>query len=65
MKKYDVITGKINEAELDLLVDEDNVNGAGATAIVAALIAGAAATFSVTMTAGGCPTSACTNKCNK
>ena len=62
MRNMDEITGKINESELDSLVDEDIINGGtncvAVTAVVTAVIV---ATYS----AGACPSYACTEKCNK
>ncbi|MBR1692749.1 MAG: class II lanthipeptide, LchA2/BrtA2 family [Lachnospiraceae bacterium] len=57
------ITGKITEAELEALAGEEVIGGA--TPVIVATIAFAGTTITVTLTAGACPTSACTKQCNK
>ena len=53
----DMITGKIDETELESLAGEEIVGGATWTVVLTALIV-------ATYAAGACPT-ACTESCNK
>lgn len=57
------ITGKINEAELEVLAGEEVVGGA--TPVIVATISLVGTTITVTLNADACPTSSCTKSCNK
>lgn len=59
-------SGFIEEDELISLANGDNATGgATPTVVLTATIGLTGTTFTVTLSAASCPTSACTKQCNK
>ncbi|ERH50301.1 MULTISPECIES: class II lanthipeptide, LchA2/BrtA2 family [Bacillus] len=61
------VSGFIEEDELISLANGDNATGGAtpATVVLTATIGLTGTTFTVTLSAASCPTSACTKQCNK